>query len=403
MAEAIKKSTGPLNGLKVLDLTEERGLYAGKVLADMGADVILVEKPEGSRARTLGPFKDNTPGTENSLYFLNFNMNKRGITLNLDNPSGCDIFKRMVKIADVVVEDFPVGRMHSLGVDYPVLSDINPGIIMASITGFGTTGPYSQYKASDIISMAMGGLTNVNGPPDAAPVTAPCEQANHTVSVTAVFGIMTALLLRNKTGKGQFLDLSAQQAVETATGGVWFYSSMSNIAGRHGSQFGAVPGRIFPCADGYVHILTIRTNHWQGLLEVMGNPELVKDEKWLTMEFRNSNPDIIDALVTEFTMSHTKTEIIEMCQKKGVPCAPVNTPADFYDDPHIKQRGVFTEIEHPVAGKLPFIRPVCNFSLNRSEIKRPAPLLGQHNHEVYCRELGFAETELSLLKAEGVI
>lgn len=403
MADPEKKNTGPLHGLKVLDLTEERGLYTGKVLADMGADVVLIEKPTGSCARSRGPFKGDVPGKENSLYFLNFNMNKKGITLNLDNPSGRDIFKHMVKSADVVVEDSPVGRMLCLGLDYPALAKVNPKIIMAAISGFGSSGPYAQYKGPDIVSMAMGGLTYINGPPDAAPATAPCEQSHHTVSVTAVFGIIAALLLRNTTGKGQFIDLSAQRAVETATGGVWFYSTISSIQGRSGSQFGAVPGRIFQCKDGYVHILTIRANHWQGLLEVMGNPEIFREEKWLTMEFRNANPDIIDAFVTEFTMAHNKMEIIEMCQAKGVPCAPVNTPADFYNDPHIKQRGVFTEIEHPVAGRFPFVRPVCNFNGIRYDIKRPAPLLGQHNHEIYRQELGLSEPEMAKLKSEGVI
>jgi len=403
MAELKKKNTGPLAGLKVLDLTEERGLYAGKVLADMGADVVLIEKPAGSRARSRGPFKGDTPGTENSLYFLNFNMNKRGITLNFESPSGRDLFQRLTKGADVVIEDSPVGRMHTLGLDYPALASINPRLIMASITGFGSTGPYAQYKAPDIVSMAMGGLTFVNGPPDAAPVTAPCEQSYHTVSVTAVFGIMTALILRNKTGKGQFIDLSAQQAVETATGGAWFYSTISSIHGRSGSQFGAVPGRIFQCKDGYVHILTIRANHWQGLLEAMGNPEIFREEKWLTMEFRNANPDIIDAYVTEFTMAHNKMEIVEMCQARGVPCAPVNTPEDLFNDPHIKRRGVFTDIEHPVVGRFPFVRPVCNFSSTRCDINRPAPLLGQHNYEIYEQELKLSEPEMVKLKSEGVI
>jgi crotonobetainyl-CoA:carnitine CoA-transferase CaiB-like acyl-CoA transferase len=403
MSEANKERPGPLVGLRVLDLTEERGLYAGKVLADLGADVVLIEKPQGSRARSLGPFKGDNPDIENSLYFLNFNTNKRGITLSLDAERGRDLFLRLATGADVVLEDFPVGRMHSLGLDYSALSEKNPGIITASVTGFGTSGPYSRYKAPDIVSMAMGGLTYVNGPPDAAPVTAPCEQANHTVSVTAVFGILAAVLLRTKTGRGQHIDLSAQQAVETATGGVWQFGSRTVIARRSGSQFGAVPGRIFPCKDGYVHILTIRANHWQGLVEVIGSPEELKGDKWLAMEFRNANPDIIDAYVTEYTMAHGKMEIAEMCQTKGVPCAPVNEPGDLYRDPHIKQRGTFVEIEHPVAGRFPIVRPVSVFSHTPCRIVRPAPLLGQHNLEVYCGELAMAETELAQLKAEGVV
>lgn len=403
MSETHRGRPGPLAGLRVLDLTEERGLYAGKVLADLGADVVLVERPEGSRARSLGPFKDDCPGLENSLYFLNFNTNKRGITLNLDAERGRDLFLRLATGSDVVVEDFPVGRMHSLGLDYSALSEKNPGIITASVTGFGASGPYSMYKAPDIVSMAMGGLTYVNGPPDAAPVTAPCEQANHTVSVTAVFGILAAVLLRMKTGRGQHIDLSAQQAVETATGGAWQFGSRTVIARRSGSQFGAVPGRIFPCKDGYVHILTIRANHWQGLVEVIGGPEELKGDKWLAMEFRNANPDIIDAYVTEYTMAHGKMEIAEMCQAKGVPCAPVNDPGDLYKDPHIKRRGTFVEIEHPVAGRFPVVRPVSVFSGTQCRIVRSAPMLGQHNLEVYCGELGMTEVELDQAKAAGVV
>jgi crotonobetainyl-CoA:carnitine CoA-transferase CaiB-like acyl-CoA transferase len=403
MSETTSERSGPLDGLRVVDLTEERGLYAGKVLADLGADVVLVERPEGSRARSLGPFKGDHPGIETSLYFLNFNTNKRGITLNLASPRGRDVFLRLAERSDVVVEDAPIGGMHSLGLDYPVLCEKNPGIVMASITGFGTSGPYSKYKAPDIVSMAMGGLTYVNGPPDAAPVTAPCEQANHTVSVTAVFGILAAVLLRTKTGKGQHIELSAQQAVETATGGVWQFGAMTNIAKRSGSQFGAVPGRIFPCKDGYVHILSIRQNHWQALVEVIGKPDALKGEDWFTMEFRNANPDMIDAFVTEFTMAHTKMEITEMCQAKGVPCAPVNDPGDLYSDPHIKHRGTFVEIEHPVVGSFPIVRPVSVFSRTQCRIVRSAPLLGQHNREVFCGEFGMTEEEVAQLREEGVV
>ncbi len=403
MAETISNNDGPLSGIRVLDLTEERGLYAGKVLADMGADVILIENPKGSRPRSLGPFKADTPGIENSLYFLDCNANKRGITLNLDSPAGREIFKRLARLSDVVIEDYPASRMRALGLDYPALSEVSPRIIMASVTGFGSKGPYAGYKAPDIVSMAMGGLMYVNGPTDAPPVTAPCEQANHTVSVASVFGIMAALFLRTRTGKGQLVELSAQQVLAVVTGGVWHYGTMTNIPRRSGSQFGAVPGRIFPCRDGYVHILTIRPNHWLGLLDVIGKPEALSGSEWLAMEYRNANPDIIDAFVTEFTMAHDKLEIAEMCQKRGVPCTPVNEPADFCADSHIQKRGVFVDIEHPVAGRFSTFRPVCVFSRTACRVARAAPMLGQHNHEVFCGELGMKETQLAQLKAEGVI
>lgn len=403
MPNIATERSGPLAGTRVVDLTEGRGLLAGKILADLGADVILVERPGGNPARGLGPFKDDRPGLENSLYFLNFNSNKRGITINLDTSPGLDLFKRLVRSAGVLVEDYPNGRMLALGLDYSALSDINPAVIMASITPFGSAGPYAHYKAPDLVSMAMGGLMYVNGSPDAAPVVAPCEQGNQSASATAVFGIMAALLLRTTTGKGQHVEVSAHQTLATITGGVWQYGVGTRIQRRSGSQFGAVPGRIFPCRDGYVHILTIRPNHWLGLLEVLGNPEALTGDKWLTMEYRNANPDLIDAYVTEFTMAHDKLEIAEACQAKGVPCAPVNAPADFYQDAHIRQRGTFVDVEHPLAGRFPFVRPVSVFSSTPCRVSRPAPLLGQHNREVYCQELGLTEGELTALRADGIV
>ncbi|MEE8418944.1 MAG: CoA transferase [Dehalococcoidales bacterium] len=396
-------SAAVLDGLKVLDLTEERGLYAGKMLADFGADVIKIENPAGSKDRQVGPFKDDVPGLETSLYFISFNTNKRGITLNLDSQAGQDIFKRLAAQADIVIEDAEVGRMASLGLDYPVLRKLNPRLIMASITGFGQTGPYSNYKSPDLVSFAMGGLMNVNGPENAPPVVAPCEQTHYSTAVATVFGILTALFLRVSTGEGQLVDASAHQVGAALTGGVWGYSSSSQIRERAGSQFGAVPGRIYPCKDGYVHILTIRPNHWRGFLNVMGNPEVLTGDEWYSAPYRNGNVDIIDAHVTEYTMTHTKLEIAEQCQANGVPCTPVNTAADFTRDPHIKEREFFTEIEHPVIGRHSYPGLPYQFSKTPCSINRPAPLLGQHNSDVYCNELGYTADELAELKAAKTI
>lgn len=396
--------TSALSGVKVLDLTEERGLYAGKMLADLGADVVLVEKPEGNKARRTGPFKNNIPDPEKSLYFLFFNTNKRGITLDVDIPAGRDIFKVLVKRADVVIEDGEIGRMQSLGLDYPVLRELNRGIIMASVTGFGQTGPYRMYKAPDIVSFAMGGMMNLNGPPSAAPVVAPCEQSYYCGSAASVFGILTALFLRMSTGEGQLVDASSHEVTATfANSEVMQYGSTSRIGQRSGSQFGAVPGRIYPCKDGHVHILTVRINHWRGFLEVLGNPEIMRGKEWDNGMFRGRNVDIIDAHVTEFTMTHTKMEITKLCQAKGVPCTPVNTSAEFSQDLHMKERGFFVQIEHPAIGRHSYLSPPYRLSKTPCSIKRPAPLLGQHNREVYCGELGNTDKELARLKSEGII
>ena len=392
-----------LEGVKVLDLTEDRGLYAGKMLADFGADVIKIEKPEGGKARRNEPFKDDIPGLEASLYFINFNTNKRGITLNLESPTGIEIFRRLAAQTDVMIEDFEVGEMESLGLDYPKLKELNRGLIMASITGFGQTGPYSSFNAPDIVSFAMGGLMYVNGPKGAAPVVAPCEQSHFSASIASVFGILTALFARMNSGEGQLVDVSAQDVIAILSGVMMQYSNSSIIAQRAGSQFGAVPGRIYPCKDGHVHILTIRPNHWKGLLEVMGRPETLMGAEWLSGAYRNANADILDAYVTEFTMTLPKMEIADLCQEQGIPCTPVNTVADFSRDPHIAEREFFIEMEHPVIGKYHYLNPPYRLSETPCRVVRPAPLLGQHNEEVYCEGLGYSGTELENFKTEGTI
>ncbi len=398
-----ENSVTALSGVKVLDMTEERGLYAGKMLADLGADVIKIEKPEGSKTRRNGPFKDDIPGLETSLYFLNYNTNKRGITLNTDISAGRDIFKQLARKTDILIEDFEVGVMQSLGLDYPVLRELNRGIIMASITGFGQTGPYRMFKAPDIVSFAMGGMMNLNGPRSAAPVVAPCEQSYYGASVASVFGILTALFLRMKTGEGQLVDASAHEVVATFASEIMSYGNTSRIGQRAGSQFGSVPGRIYPCMDGYVHILTIRPNHWKGFLEVLGTPETLAGKEWDSGMYSNKNVDIIDAHVTEFTMAHSKMEITELCQAKGIPCTPVNTPAEFTQDPHMKERKFFVNLEHPVIGRYSYPSPPYRLSQTPCTIKRPAPLLGQHNREVYSGELGLTDKDMAGMKTEGII
>jgi crotonobetainyl-CoA:carnitine CoA-transferase CaiB-like acyl-CoA transferase len=204
-----------LSGIRVLDLAETRGLFAGKFLADLGADVLKIENPAGSQARSVPPFRGDKPGLENSLYFINFNTNKRGITLDIEKPGSQDIFKKLAAKADIVIEDLKVGTMRSLGLDYPALKDINPRLIMASVSSFGQSGQYSQYRATDIVSFAMGGLMNRSGAPDEAPVVAPCEQAYHASSLLTAFGILTALFLRLKTGVGQYLDMSSHEVMSS--------------------------------------------------------------------------------------------------------------------------------------------------------------------------------------------
>jgi crotonobetainyl-CoA:carnitine CoA-transferase CaiB-like acyl-CoA transferase len=393
-----------LGGIRVLDLAEDRGLYAGKLLADLGADVIKVEKPEGSKARRIGPFKDDVPSLESSLYFVNFNTNKRGITLNLDSSAGMDIFKQLATRADVVIEDFEPGTTEPQGLDYSSLRELNQRLVVASVTGFGRDGPYSRYKAPDIVNFAMGGIMYISGDPNEAPVVAPCEQAYHSASIIAVFGILAALYQRLSTGEGQLVEVSAHEVLAAVNEELIMRHSVTfEIEGRYGSQHTTAPARIYPCKDGYVHILALRPAHWRSLLELLGNPEALMDEAWYDSRFRRLNADIIDPIVTQFTMNHTKAEVTELCQARQISCSPVNTPADFANDPHVKERAFITEIEHPVIGRHSYFGSAYRLSQTPCRIERPAPLLGQHNNEVYCEELGYPHEKLAELKADGII
>lgn len=393
-----------LSQIRVLDLTEERGLYTGKLLADLGADVIKMERPEGSRARFRGPFKDDTPSLENSLYFINFNTNKRGITLNPDKPEGREIFRRLVKLSDILIEDDEPGVMESRGWGYSALKELNRRLIMASISGFGQDGPYSRYKAPDIVNFAMGGLMYSSGSAETAPVTAPGEQSYQAAAIQAAFSILAALCLRLTTGKGQWLDISAHEVMAAQNHEqIMRYSTRSDIGGRTGSQHSAAPARIFPCKDGYVHICVLRPNHWRSFLDLVGNPEVLQGEMWDDSFQRRRNHDLIDPFTVEFTKNRTKTEITTLCQARGIPCTPVNSPEDFINDPHIKSRFFTTEVEHPVIGKHTYLGSPFRLSRTPCCVNRPAPLLGQHNQEVYCGELGYSNIELEELRGKGII
>lgn len=398
-----KSAEMALDGFKVLNLAQDRGLYVGKLLADLGAEVLKIEKPEGDAARNLAPFKDDLPGPDNSLYFLNFNTNQKGITLNYLAPAGQDIFKQLVRQTDVVVEDFQPGFMASLGLDYPVLRDINPAIVMTSVSGFGRNGPYSDYKAPDIVSFAMGGLMFMSGDPAMPPVVAPCEQAYHSASGFACFGILTALYQRLRTGTGQFVEVSAQEAIAMQEHLIMRYSLEADIARRRGSQHTTAPSRIFPCRNGAVYLFVANVRHWRSLLEIMGNPDALMDAVWEDSRFRRVNSDVIEPFVTEFAMRYTKMELTEICQSRGIPCTPVNTPGEFATSPHTAAREFIVEMEHPVIGRYRCLGPPFKLSETPCRVRRPAPLLGQHNLEIYGQGLGYSPEKLSLLKKEGVI
>jgi len=418
-----------LGDIRVLDLADEKGLYCTKLLADLGADVIKVERPEGDPARALGPFYHDEPDPEKSLYWFQFNTNKRSITLNLDTADGRGILKRLAEKADVMVETFPPGYLDSIGLGYPVLRDTNPGLILASITPFGQTGPYRDFKASDIVAQAMGGIMYLAGFPEDPPNRLYGSQAYHMASVQAACGILTALYVRDMTGEGQHVDVSMQEAVAIAQeSAMQTYDLRREIRQRTGVS-GLAPAHpamgTFECKDGYVNIFMMG-GLWSILLDWM-------ESEGMTGDFREKHQEVlqkldnllfifsvvmnqeayarfleeyapVDERLRAFLKSHTKRELYDGAQQRRLQLSMVSTVEDLLENPQLEALGYFVNVEHPELGAA-LKYPGAPYYLSETpwRVRKRAPLIGEHNREIYERELGFSKEELTILKQGGVI
>lgn len=387
---AVEDSDGALAGYRVLDLADSKGHFCGKVLADLGAEVIKIEKPSGDDTRRLGPFKGDVPHPEGSLYFLNFNTNKKSVTLDLESPQGQEAFRKLVRRADALIESFPPGTMERLGLSYRSLREINPGLVMASITGFGPTGPYKDYQAPDIVCFAMGGLMSLCGNPDQPPLAAPWEQTYQLASIHAAYGVLLALYHRLATGLGQHVEVSLQEVQASLQYMIVNYSANALILPRLGGRVtttGAAPCGIYPCKDGYAHFFVLAPWHWKAFLEWIGQPEALSAPVWSNRHFRAQNIDVIDPFVRDFAAPYSKAELYEQGQARHLPLAPVNTPKDFAEDIHTQARGYFVEVEHPYVGRHKYPGAPYKLSATPWRIRRPAPLIGQHNAEILAERL----------------
>ena len=402
MAESALNS--PLTGYRVLDLAQPIGLHCTKLIADMGADVVKVERPGGDPARWLPPFKNDLPHPEHSLYFLHYNTNKRGITLDLETRDGQALFLELARRADVVVETLPPGKMDELGLGYDTLSKRTPGIVVASITPFGQTGPWRDYKATDIAGFAWSNTMALSGEPGEAPVTSPSELAYSMTSTYAAFGIAIALYHRMESGEGQYIDVSMHECAAQVGGyaiprysydGVKpFRTSRKNVNGDHD---------LYPTKNGYVFPLITPVEQWRRFVDWMGRPAVISDPLFENLEYRRRNHDLIHPVVAEFCLQHTKEELYEEGQRRHLGVSPVNTPGEFMESAQAKARGTFLEMEHPVIGKYRHFGPLPKLSESPGRVTRTAPLVGQHNEEIYCGELGLSKHDLIALAAVQVI
>ena len=399
----------PLTGYRVLDLSGPLGVYCGKLMADMGADVIKVEPPGGDPMRLIGPFLHNGVHPENSLHWLHFNTNKRSITLDIATADGAALLRRIALSADVLLETCPPGHLDSLGLGYSHLEPENPGLVYASLTPFGQTGPYKDFKASDLIGFAMGGYMYVTGWPHTPPTRLWGSQAYHTVSNRAFIAVLLALYHRLATGRGQQVDVSMQEAVAATTEHV---NTAYNYEGapaircgfRHGGQFVAT----WRCKDGYVSITTNTQQAWDDLRSWIAQDGMAGDlmEEKFNDRFilRGAHSGHIEELVQNWALTHTRQEITDWGQSRHHPWAPVVTPDELLDNDQLWDRGFFVEVQDPQHGGT-LVYPGAPYQLSQCpwRLRHPAPQVGQHNIDIFCGELGLSASDLEVLAGAGAI
>ncbi|MBI2869680.1 MAG: CoA transferase [Chloroflexi bacterium] len=393
-----------LEGIKVLDFTQ---VYVGSLctllLRELGAEVVKIERPgTGDMVRTQPPF---IPGGQESANFIAFNRGKKGITLNLASAKGRRLCLEMAKKADIVVENFRPGVMDRLGLSYEEIRGINPGIVYASASGFGHTGPRSHEPGFDMVAQVAGGVTCVEGFPDMPPIPSAVPIGDCLAPLYAAIAILAALRFRAVSGQGQWIDISQQDSVWSLVA-LQFgapYFATGQIPRRWGTAIPShTPFGIFPAQDGYVVLCVGTTDQWEGLLRALGREDLVGVERLRTAAGRVSNRAEVETLVREWTVTRPKAEILAAWQAFRLPCTVVPEFTDVVSDPQLLARDMIVEIDQPGSGRLKMPGSVLKLSRTPGDPVAPSPGLGQHNQEVYT-DLGLTAADIEALRREGVI
>lgn len=397
----------PLEGIRVLSLTGALfGPYCGMVLADLGAEVIKVERPGcGDMSREWGPFFPNVQGPDKSGYFVNIHRNQKGITLNLKDPKAKEILKELVKKSDVLIENFKPGTMDEWGLSYSVLKEVNPRLIYASGSGFGQYGPYSKWPSYDILGQAMSGFMDMNGWPDKPPVRAGSSIGDIISGMFLTIGILAALRFREVTGHGQMIDVAqVDSMVAVLENAVIRYTMDHNIPTRIGARHPSItPFDIFKAKDGYLVIAAGNDGIWKRLCVAIGKNEWINDPRFVTNPLRCQNETALKGLLEEYTQERTRWDTAKLLLDNDVPSAPVYNVAEAVDDPHINARGMIIEFDQPQYGKVRVAGCPIKFSETPISTYTPAPLLGQHNEELLARLLGYSKAQIEALRKAGVI
>ncbi|AZU64354.1 CaiB/BaiF CoA transferase family protein [Neobacillus mesonae] len=391
----------PLEKIRVLDFTRVlAGPYCTMMLADMGAEVIKIEKPgHGDDTRHFGPFQN-----EESGYFIYLNRGKKSMALDLKNPHAIEAIKELVKQSDVVVENFRPGVMKKLGLDYESLKECNPGIIYASISGFGQYGPYSQRPAYDLVAQAMGGMTSITGHPENPPTRSGASLGDMSAALYAAYGIMAALFHRERTGEGQLIDVAMVDSIfALLESNVMRYTVDQIVPERIGSRHPiSSPFDIFKAKDGFVVIAVANDSLFNKLAAVMQQPELAEDPRFNTDPLRTKNETELKAIIETWLNSYSVEEAVKLVSEAGVPCSPILTIEDICEDEHTNAREMLIEVEHPVAGPIKIPGNPVKLSRTPAVIKEASPSLGEHTEAILKDVLKWESARLQALEGQKV-
>ncbi|NLI75113.1 MAG: CoA transferase [Candidatus Riflebacteria bacterium] len=394
--------TGPLTGIVVVDMTRVlAGPFCTMLLADMGAEVIKIERPEGGDdSRAFGPFVHGE-----SAYFMSINRGKKSATLNLKRPEGQELLLELVRKADVLVENFKPGVMDRLGLGYDALARVNPRLVYAASSGFGQTGPYSDRPAYDLIIQGMGGLMSITGPDADQPTKVGSSIADIFAGVFTAIGILAALYSREKTGRGQLVDvgmldcmvaiLENAVARHVATG-----QDPQPIGNRHPS---IAPFATFTTADGSLNIACGNDDLWRKFCALADVPALTEDPRFATNPLRVQHSSELEIEMNKALARRTTADWLGLLQAKGIPCGPINSISQVLNDAHVLARKMLVEVVHPTAGSMKIPGVPIKFSETAAEVLGPAPTLGQHNADIWGTRLGRPPETVGHLKEQGVI
>lgn len=396
------RMAGPLEGIKVLELSRTlAGPFCSMQLADMGAEVIKVEQPGlGDETRSYIPPEIKGEST----YFMSLNKNKKGITLNLKSEEGQRIVKQLVKDSDVLIENFRNGTMEKFGLGYEVLKEINPRLVYCAVSGFGRTGPMKDEPAYDLLMQGFGGLMSVTGEEGRAPVKVGFSIVDLATGLYASLGVVLALLARERTGKGQYVESSLLDTIVSLTNylgqGVL---ATGKVTGRFGSAHpNLVPYQAFEAKDGYVIIAVPNDRLWRKMCDALDLHELKDHPKFAVNVKRVANREELVGILMEYTKKKDSLEIIDRLKRAGVPSGPINNIAQLLDHPQVQYREMIQEVEHPTIGMLKMLGIPLKLSATPGSVRKAPPLLGENTNEVLTN-LGYSSQDITNFKEKGIV